>query len=361
MRAGVRAKVVVPLLLAALAALGAAWFLTHYDRVPVKVRVGASGEARLNAFLAAERFAARMGAGTHALRSLREFDALPADGLLLLPRGRQSLDRQRIARLIAWVHQGGHLLAEAEPFGVADPLLDALRIERRRAEPVARPLPVDLPEERRLDVSFPDRLGLPRERLRSLALGKGRATLASSLDFARNSRIGAHDNAEFLWRLIEQAPARELFVFLRPQRLSLWGFVSSHAAPALMAAAALLLAWLWRLATRFGPVAPDLPPARRRLLDHLRASGRYYWASGLRERLAVAAREAALRRLARAQPEFSAAPPAEQAERLSAMIGIPEEEAHRFLSASGTLRGSEFTRLAHHAQRVHSVLERGGR
>ena len=78
---------------------------------------------------------------------------------------------------------------------------------------------------------------------------------------------------------------------------------------------------------RFGPVAPDAPPGRRRLLDHLRASGRYYWTQGLRSRLVVAARDAALRRIARAQPDFAAAPQAERVARLASLAGISREEA----------------------------------
>jgi hypothetical protein len=106
-------------------------------------------------------------------------------------------------------------------------------------------------------------------------------------------------------------------------------------------------------------VAPDLPPARRRLLDHLRASGRYYWAKGLRSRLVVAARDAALWRLARAQPDFASASPKEKAGRLASLIQATPEEAHRFLGAAGAMRGADFIRITQHAQRVHSALEKG--
>jgi hypothetical protein len=106
-------------------------------------------------------------------------------------------------------------------------------------------------------------------------------------------------------------------------------------------------------------VAPDLPPARRRLLDHLRASGRYYWAKGLRGELVAAARDAALRRLARAQPDFAVAPQSEKVSRLASLTGISHEEASRFLSAGGAMHGADFIKLAHHAQRTHAALEKG--
>jgi hypothetical protein len=130
----------------------------------------------------------------------------------------------------------------------------------------------------------------------------------------------------------------------------------------LVATFLLLGCWLWRIVPRFGPVPADPPPARRRLLDHLRASGRYLWTEGLRGQLAAAAREAALRRLARAQPDFAAASGSEKAARLAALASIPLEEAQRFLAAGGAaaqMRGADFIHLAAVAQRVHFALEKG--
>jgi len=186
-------------------------------------------------------------------------------------------------------------------------------------------------------------------------------TVTTSLQFARNRSIGTNDHAELLWHMLALTPGRELVVYFRPERLSLWGFLTEHAAPVLAAGALLLALWLWSIVPRFGPVAPEAPPGRRRLLDHLRASGRYYWTKGLRSRLVVAARDAALRRLVRAQPDFATAPQAERATRLSVLISIPKQEAERFIASGGAMRGAEFIRLAQHAQRVHSTLEKGAK
>jgi hypothetical protein len=198
-----------------------------------------------------------------------------------------------------------------------------------------------------------------RGRYVSFEHGKGTVTAVSGLHFARNRLIGTHDNAEFFWRLLDPVPAAGLQVYLRPERLSLWGFLKQHAAPVLLASAVLIVLWLWRIAPRFGPVQPDAAPARRRLLDHLRASGRFYWAQGLRARLVIAARDAALRRITRAQPDFAQLSAAERAARVCALARIPPEEAQRFIAAGGSLRGAEFIRIMHTAQRIHSALERG--
>ena len=361
-------RLILPLIMLAIPALGVAWFLANYERVPVKRMTTAKGEARLKDFLAAERFAARMGMRAGEVRSLPQLQAMPPGGVLLVPARRQALDQLSLQRILGWVAGGGHLIAEAEYLGVEDPLLDALGVARDSGKVPPKTLVAVSFKDARYEVSFPDAMALkPRatpklsagDKLHVTAHGKGMVTVATTLHFARNHSIGKHDHAPFLWALLQATPAAELRVLFRPEQLSLWGFLGEHALPVLLAAGALLAAWLWRIAPRFGPVAPDLPPARRRLLDHLRATGRYYWASGLRSRLVVAARDTALRRIARAQPDFAAASQPERAARLSTLTGISVEEAAQFLAAAGAARGADLIRIIQHAQRVHSVLEKG--
>ncbi len=356
----------------ALAGLWVAWFLATHDRVPAKQWVGPSGEARLRPFLAAQRFAERMGLRVKELRSLPELDALPPAGaVLLLPARRQALDGNRLGQLVGWVERGGHLILEAEPLRLQDPLLDRLGLGRE-AHAAPKPVAVALGDGRTLKAALPGPLlrgavRNPRVKagdkdgwtLVSFERGKGLVTAAGNLEFARNGSIGKNDHAELLWHVLQLSPAAELRVFARPQRLSLWRFLRENAAPVLLAAGALLALWLWRISPRFGPLAPDAPVARRRLLDHLRASGRYFWARGLRERLVIAARDAALRRLARAQPDFAVASPAERAARLARLAGVEEQEAARFIAAGGAMRGAGFIRIVQIAQRVHSALEKG--
>jgi hypothetical protein len=360
--------------------VGLVWYLSGFEKVTLKQRVGLSGEARLRPFLAAERFAGRMGLAARELRALPELDRLPPGGVLLMPRGRQSLEARRAAQLAAWAAAGNHLVVEAERAGIADPLLAALRIERIDTQAQRRTVTAEIPARgRALRISGFSasrlqaagraprfRAGTPGdERLITLAHGAGLVSAAVDLHFARNTLIGEHDNAELLWHLLTLRPAAELLVFHHPRRLSLWDFLVARAPGVLLAGAALLALWLWRIAPRYGTVLPDAPPARRRLLDHLRAAGRYLWSRGLRARLAAAAREAALRRVARAYPDFAHAPRAEQAARLAALSGLASADAALLLAAPQPAHaaqepsGAEFMHLVHCAQRVHLALERG--
>ena len=367
---------IAPTAVLALVVLGAAWFLTTYERVPDKEWIGPSAAARRDPFLAAQRFAVRMGMPTQHVRKLPDLDQLGRGDVLLLPAGRQVIDPGRLRRVVSWVEGGGHLIVEAELPGVSDPLLDRLGVQRRHGKQAFKAPPVVTAQGRKLKVALFGRtlLQLPPDSealfsagaedavvIASLERGRGIVTLAGSLGFARNGLIGKDDNAEFFWYLLDLAPAKELHVFQRPERLSLWGFLRQHAAPVLLAAAALLALWLWRIGPRFGPVAPDTPPARRRLLDHLRASGRYYWTQNLRSRLVVAARDAALRHVARAHPDFAAASSGERAAHLASLTPITSDEAERFIHAAGAASGADFIQLMHTAQKIHSALEKGNR
>jgi hypothetical protein len=366
----------VAVIVLGLVALGAAWFLSAFERVPSREWIGPAAEARRDPFLAAGRFAERMGLPARRIRVLTELDQLPTDGVLLLPARRQAIDPRRLRNLVDWVEAGGHLIVEAEQPGVSDPLLDELGIGRRSgAKDLEAPM-VQTARGRKLKVSLFGRTvlqppegaevvfragGTGSTLIASMEVGRGTVTAAGSLAFARNSFIGTDDNAEFLWYLLDLAPAGSLHLFVRQERLSLWRFLRQHAIPVMLAAAALLALWLWRIGPRFGPVLPDAPPDRRRLLDHLRASGRYYWARGLRPHLVVAARDAALRHLAHAHPDFAESSVEARALHLASLASISKDEAERFMRIAGAGSAAEFVELMHTAQKIHSALEKGKR
>ena len=146
---------IVAIVLGAAALAFAAWFFVNHERVPAREWHGMSGEARLRDFLAAQRFAARMGMRVAELRSLPELDSLAEGGVLLLPNRRQALDARRVSRLVAWVERGGHLIAEAEPAGLNDAMLERLQVKRAGRYQRGKPMLVELGEgARKLTVSI---------------------------------------------------------------------------------------------------------------------------------------------------------------------------------------------------------------
>ena len=102
--------------------------------------------------------------------------------------------------------------------------------------------------------------------------------------FLRNTSLGEHDHAEWLWRLAGQGRPNEVIRWTRGVRSrgsaevpGLLALLWEHARPLMIAALVLLLAWVWARTRRFGPVRPDPPPIRRRLGEHIDASGHFSW------------------------------------------------------------------------------------
>jgi hypothetical protein len=359
-------------ILAVLVLGGAWWFFTNFERVPTREWVGYQGEARRNSFLAAERLLARMGMRVRHVKTPGELRELPANGTLILPDRRDSIAPDERRRLLAWVDGGGHLIVEDEDHRRPDPLLEALAVKRA---PTPRP-----ERETALEVRLPHAPAPMKVRMHALqtleapqaevtirgkaathlvhfARGRGQVTALNDLAFMRNGAIGANDHAEFLWQLVRFRPATAaVFVFDNPQKLSLAGWLADNAWPALAAAAAVLALWLWHIAPRFGPLAPDPEPARRRLLDHLRASGRFQWSTGGAATLTESAREAALRRVARAQADFTGLGARERETRLNQSFGLTPAEAQRVLRPAPSLAIHEFVTGMRVFQRIHERL-----
>jgi hypothetical protein len=298
---------------------------------------------------------------------------LPRDGLLVLPRRLETIHRDEQVKLLAWVENGGHLVVEAELPSQADPLLDVLGVTRKA---VKRPRTAsiqlaDLPgapheymvqvgEWRTLATESPALLRLKGTEavwLLQVARGAGRVSVFTDLGFARNDGIGKLDHAEFLWAFVRLEPRAGVVAFFHnPQKLSLMAWLREHAWAVLASGSLLLAMWLWSVAPRFGPVAPDPEPARRRLLDHLRASGRFQWSAGGGAALAEAARESVLRRISRAHPDFAGLNAPERAARLQSLFGLPPDAVRRVLQPVAALNPAEFTTATSIYQAIHEQL-----
>lgn len=357
----------------------AGWLVTHLEYVPQHRREAPQAEARRNPYLALERFTARMGGRLTRQSDARILDRLPAGGTLFLDRQRaHHLPPERLRRLLAWVEDGGYLIAVAERPDVADPLLDHLgvryleplpEVPRERLEVLEvtlpgmlRPLRIDARGQRlqaggrQPDWSAGKRAGGGGEQILHFHIGHGHLTIASELDqMLSNQRIGAMDHAEFYWTLLsehDRSSPPQVLLLSRLQMPSLLDWLLENAGAACIAAATLLVLWLWRIIPRFGSVPPEAPPARRELREHLAAIARYLWRSGALAALLAPAREHFRSRLALHQPGIAARPTAAQAIALAAHSGLPAtriaaaldgraDTQHAFTDALRTLRDLE--------------------
>jgi hypothetical protein len=375
--------VIVWLILALAVAIGTAWFFANFERVTENVNVGYRGEARRNAFLAAERMFTRLGATAREVRSLSQLSRLPPGSTLLVAAQRAALGPVELASLLAWTDTGGRLIVEAERPPLRDPLLERLHVARESYRPSRRhakpPAPLDaatpvmLPGRNaplRALLLEPFRLSLPAasvtwradnalgSQLAALRYGAGTVIVATSLDFMRNALIGQFDHAELAWSLAGGNAAKQILVLQRLQQPSLLNWLRANAWQALVGLALLLALWLWRIVPRFGPTAPDPPPGRRRLLDHLRAAGRFHWQQGDRAALLGAAREACLARTFKVHPEVAVLSGAERSARLAQIFALPAEELEGAFDAELPRDALSFTRRIALLQSMHERLAR---
>ncbi len=362
-------------LLGALIVAGAVWFYSHFERVTEREHVGFQGEAARNPLLALTRLFERMGVNARSAQRVEELGAVEPSATIILPAGRLGYSSTRVERLIRWVGDGGHLIVEAERPEAADAVLDKLEVSRTEGAVAFRekPAEVSLPGTRRLRAQLVRSIELAdREPQRTRHVskdghgthvlhfghGRGRVTVLPSIAFMANDAIDKNDHADLAWRLVQLA-SETTTVVLAPRlgRLSLWKWLEREARAPLLAAFALVIVWAWRAAARFGPVEPEPTRERRRLLDHLRASGRFLWRAGEASRLLATARETCLHRIARTRPALADLPPAERAERLAKLTGLELRDVHQAFGSEPATPAS-FTAAVSTLQQIEVKLTR---
>lgn len=322
--------------------------------------------------------------------SLTAPNALPPRGVLLLGCCRRHLSKPARDRILGWIQAGGTLIVEAERSGTTDPLLDALGIERIKGPPPdtgsgkaqqstrtdagrstsEATLPWD---PRALKVHLPNRVVLSTsdtpaftvgdtQGTRILGLERGHGRIVTLADFApiENRLIGQADNAALFWSLIEwRAGTQDIVFALEWDGVSAWRWLLDHTPQAVATAALLIVLWIWRMLVRFGPVAPDPSPARRRLTDHLAATGRFLARRGRMASLIQAERASALEVLAHTLPGFAGAPREAQIQMIAAQVGCAVAEAEALIDATVADTPHGFVSLVRLTQRIQlAVLNR---
>lgn len=311
----------------------------------IEIEIGFRGEARSNAFLAAER---ALDAWGREARSLGSFEVPDEDvAFVLVGADALAVESPETAATRAWVADGGHLVltlfgaarpdfpmyrelgahALLEPLGVAPSELPATRDDSLAAayddwdvgygRAPGRGLLGGITAEFANTglVELDDQLAIePDARLRRTASGDlfgvsfpieaGRMTVLASGSFASNHGLGRRDNPDLLHELVELSrPGEVRFVAASDQTLIslLW----ERAAHFVVGGIALIVAWLWRATRRFGP--PVVPPGRERHAfgDHVVAAGRFLWRRSGPQAVVDPLRRRVLRAVARAVPDAS--------------------------------------------------------
>ncbi|GEM_PF-561813 len=347
------------------------WFISHFERVRQTIETGFQGKARDNPLLAAEYLLTRLGATVLTAHSFTELNnqLQRKDTLIFIPSGQITLDNVQAKRLLRWVSQGGYLIAVSDSLyddkdisEEPDPLLQLLQLYQYENQLKSSDQPRISPtliqwDNYQLRVAFYPNYRLESSRTRtpeteisdhygthlvSYQIGHGLIRILSDLWFIENDAIGKYDHAQFLWHLVNRNNLANSNLINRiwlfhPYPLptsdtakeestqpsannpnpSLWQLLWSNAWTLIISAACLLLAWLWLIMPRFGPLLPPPPHTRRRLLEHLEASGEFFWRQRHHQTLLFQARQALFKRLQVVHPEWLGLPPSELSRQLT--------------------------------------------
>ncbi len=322
-----------------------------------------------------------MGARVIPVASPTGIAAPPEDATIVMGARRLSyMVPGRVDNLVAWVRRGGHLVIEAEPAGIDDPLLDALGIQRPRETPQTQPNPARFEPPPVLSVTWPGasrplhvqffasirELRDLRERTPiativdrghtvglAFAEGQGTVTILPTLEFLNNTNIARLDHAALGWFALGDPPRSPVLLFLRLDTAPLWQWIQREAWTVVVAAALGLLLWLARIIPRFGPLAPELPPVRRSLAEHVVASGRYLWSRGEGRYLAQALRD----RVMRAAARRGVASGAGSTESIAGLTKVRESEVRAALFGP-IARPEQFAAVAASLRRIEALLDK---
>lgn len=348
--------------------------LTGCDYEEVKREIGYKGKARINPWLAAERFCGRYDG---EVKSLASWTAPAAGDAVWFVPASVLTNESFTRRLERWVSDGGHLVvlvehANAEtndwsPHSMEPTLepavihlLDRVGIELKVAEKTTKVSKIRFRGKNyQVDASSAASVNVRGKKpgiFVSTKSGGGRVTVLTDARLFRNRWIGDKDHAALLDALFLVKNSGGDIGFLRGSGLSLWGLLSDHLWPVLCGLGVLTFLWLWKNFTRFGPVEAEAGPSALRGYDHhLEALGDFQWRLD---------RAAALLNPLRTQI-------LERGQRISTRVGhrdddffqfladraaLPRDRVHRAMSEASPPDSAVLTRTVADLQRLLQVL-----
>ena len=279
------------------------WIGNHSSWQDIKVPMPPKGEALVNPFYAAQRFADRLGAKTTWDRTL----IVPRrDAVIVVSTWHWGLSRTRRQALEQWVESGGRLVVDDQLIDPDDefeawsgivrrypdvktmthwqPGQDPLcRRVREESEATAVPtIEADalwlcdlgfswLESRRTARWALRDEKGLQAVRI---SIGRGSVTVINAAPF-RERALFDGDHGRVFVAASGLRRGDEVHFLSEDTYPSLLALTWRSGAPVVAIGLGLVGALLWRGATRFGPLAPPTVAARRSLADQIRGTGRF--------------------------------------------------------------------------------------
>jgi hypothetical protein len=389
-------KIIIAMLL--LAILGIVYMARDkFERVTEEIDIGFKGEARSNSLYASRLFLKAMGIPAEKVE-LYALDNLPAaDTVLVINTHRTTLSTARIDKILRWVEQGGHLLTIAAPNyleedGYKDALQHKLGVSIVRAyyltnankqsngenaqneqdetdddqpSTVSVALAgIDKTYTVAMDSFYPiqsktqqgEQIQLfNRTFLLNKPYGNGLVSLISDLELIENNWIEEYDHAEFFWQLIHRhhASPRNVWLLNSDDMPPLWQWLWQYASAFIITLLLLSLLWFFGIAQRFGPLIPQPVLDRRRILEHIQASGYFLWQHD-QQQLIQSSRESVQQKFATLFPAWHQLNQQEQLKYASEYSKLSIDELQYLLYEEKKLSADGFTLLIQQLEKLRT-------
>lgn len=198
-----------------------------------------------------------------------------------------------------------------------------------------------------------------------LVYGEGRgkvAMVASTMveSYFDNDSLRQFDHGELLLLLAGLGGTKAPVLLVQNNDTVGWAaWLWQHCRPVILGLAGLLLLWAWNATRRFGPLLPEAAGARRALIEHIEASGRWLWRlPNGRALLLDAVRRRTEKQLLLRLPELHALDGNERARRLARLTRLPEAQVSDALLGAAATRAADFTRQISTLQQLRAHHER---
>lgn len=405
-------KTLITIVVLSLIALMIYGFLKTHEYVDEPVIQPFQGEAAKNPLYASRLFLKGMGIPATSLDSLQSLTTLPdTDTVIVIDSARETLSIEQQTRLLDWVGNGGHLIlrlvpdwsyyyqteAEQEPDDndaratqqsgepalpiSDDPIQQVLRVHSGESisfnekQSVSILLP-EVDQPLKLGSSYYEAIELDKgyspENLEQARIGKdlfmvrqqrgaGLITLVSDLSFADNYNLQDYDHAKLFWYLIhgkqtELNQPAEVWLIHSDEMQNLFNIIWQHFWALLMTLAGLFLIWVLRVSRRFGPLIPKASEDRRNLLEHIDASGEYYWKQREQQILLDSSRKALQQRLQQRIPGWQAMTDKTQVTLLAKRTQLSEPHILLLLSGDIARNAHEFTETIKQLEQIRTKV-----
>ncbi|MEQ6331683.1 DUF4350 domain-containing protein [Pseudomonas chengduensis] len=393
-----RAGFILAIALLLVLGLIASYVLGKLEPYEDVIEHGPAPEVASSPYLAAEHFLRKQGIAARRAEGLDVLDGLPSEGqTLMLLADRGNMTPRQVERVLQWTAGGGHLLFIAERLWdeeegkSGDLLLDLLGVQQYMSDELDDEEASEAEAENEQNEeheAYPQltKLYLENEQapayiafdtdfhlydaqnrahawansdsathLLQLYHGDGLITVLSDPWIWQNRNINEYDHAWLLWYLSQYSAVTLLY---HADSDGLARLLLRHFPLALLVLALLIIATLWHVGMRHGPLQAPASRARRQLKEHLRGSADFLLRRSGQHSLLKGLQQDINRRARRRHPGFEKLAVAEQWQVLGRLTRLPAKDISQAMRPlpPQRLSASDFTRQVAHLQTLRNAL-----